>query len=155
MIRCRCMLLAWTIEHCFTSTSPCCNDSLFGHCKLHQRASITAKKPFANCLVFSAAPFTPYFDFSERAMRKPFDILTTTHLFLTSWFLLLHITPVASVSSIVEPGASTTALQCLQTDPSAISLPIHNVTLKNDIVRRGVAVSVGSPPQPLAFNINK
>ena len=35
--------------------------------------------------------------------------------------------------------------------PSPIIIPIRNVTLAARVVKRGVALSVGSPPQNLAF----
>lgn len=37
--------------------------------------------------------------------------------------------------------------------PEPLSIPIRNVSLPSNKARRGVALSIGSPPQPLAFDI--
>lgn len=41
---------------------------------------------------------------------------------------------------------------CVRSSASPISVPIRNVTLKNGAFSRGAAISVGTPPQALAFD---
>lgn len=43
---------------------------------------------------------------------------------------------------------------CDPTIKGPISVPIRNVSLESPVVRRGAAVSIGTPPQTLAFHID-
>lgn len=42
---------------------------------------------------------------------------------------------------------------CRSEQPQPLLVSIRNVTLANQVLRRGVALSFGTPPQDLAFNI--
>ena len=46
------------------------------------------------------------------------------------------------------------ATSCGADNSSFISLPIRNITLASEVVKRGIALLVGSPPQNLAFLID-
>lgn len=50
---------------------------------------------------------------------------------------------------------STSAQSCLPHAPTPLAIPIRNVTMQgSNSVRRGAAISFGSPPQTLAFEIS-
>lgn len=62
---------------------------------------------------------------------------------------VLHI--VASVSLLFIPFAEA---DCPSQPLPPIEIPIRNVSLTNSLVRRGVALSVGTAAQPLAFEVS-
>ena len=51
------------------------------------------------------------------------------------------------------PFAVSSRSSCRSELPQPLVVPIRNVTLANQVLRRGVALSFGTPPQDLAFNI--
>ena len=66
--------------------------------------------------------------------------------------LLLCSTAVLSVTT-----TSSSTLQgaaCINL-PAPVQLQIRNITLQDDGIRRGIATTVGIPPQELAFQITK
>lgn len=56
--------------------------------------------------------------------------------------LFLALLSIASAQSICDPSVA-----------SPIVSSIRNVTLQWGILRRGIAFSLGTPPQPLAFDL--
>ena len=49
---------------------------------------------------------------------------------------------------------STSQPSCTSATILPIAVPIQNLTLDDNTIRRGAAISVGSPPQALAFQLN-
>lgn len=68
-------------------------------------------------------------------------------------FLLLALLPVAVFAQNLSPGAAAmTSCSVNRTQP--LYLPIFNQTLAGGATKRGIPVSVGTPPQQLAFSIS-
>ena len=57
------------------------------------------------------------------------------------------------LSFLLFPLFGYSQLQCDAPVTGPVSLPIRNVSLTEPVVRRGVAVAVGTPPQNLAFDV--
>lgn len=76
------------------------------------------------------------------------------------WLLLLVVRPslttssAAASSSTVTSSTSTSAATCIAETHIPVHYAIRNVTLSDSTLRRGVAVSIGTPAQPFAFVVN-
>ena len=78
-----------------------------------------------------------------------------------SWSLLfvLYIS-VASSSSVVSSSSSTPSFtstsqaSCASQALTPVQFSIRNVTLNDNTLSRGAAVSFGTPPQPFAFLVS-
>ena len=82
-----------------------------------------------------------------RAMLLAWDIKTNWQA-LGIHFLFFHL------RSSKCDGASSSLAQpsCVRYSKLPISIPIRNVTLRYSASPRGAAISVGTPPQALAFD---
>jgi hypothetical protein len=58
-----------------------------------------------------------------------------------------------AVSVVAFPVLCYSQSQCDSAVTGPLSLPIQNISLTDPVVRRGVALAVGTPPQNLAFQI--
>ena len=73
---------------------------------------------------------------------------------------LLGLSPLLLGSALITSSASTLSSSsiseptCISQPITPIQIPIRNVTLNDDTLRRGAAVSIGSPPEDFAFSIN-
>lgn len=72
-----------------------------------------------------------------------------------SWFFSFSRFSFATTApSFTSTSTSTSPAACISQPLTPIHLPIRNVSLADKSVRRGIPLSVGTPPQPLAFAPN-
>lgn len=75
-------------------------------------------------------------------------MLSHWHTSLLFWLAPCLFRPLFATSSAATPLATCTPQKFIP-----IHLPIRNVTLSDGTLRRGVAVSFGTPEQPFAFQL--
>ena len=58
-----------------------------------------------------------------------------------------------ALSCTLSPSLASES-SCDPTVQGPLSIPVRNVSLQNPVIRRGVALSLGTPPQPMSLAVN-
>ena len=89
-----------------------------------------------------------------RAMLKELRRLFFASILLFFVAYVQADTPPDQAQKSSSASKSDSRTSCLNKIPTPISIPVRNVTLDDGTLRRGAALSVGTPSQALAFAVN-
>ena len=75
---------------------------------------------------------------------RVFRLSRSVVLHIPFWHLLPH----------VDLSLSLSQARCPSSLPLPVVLPVRNVKINSQVARRGVAVRIGTPSQPLSFELS-